>query len=172
MNITFLLCQICGRQFGTKSLPIHQRQCAERNGLDVTTLATTDIPHDFTEFNKFNQKAQEEYNNNAVATGVKVECVNCKRSFARQEGLEKHQVLCNRSKCGGLFARHTSTNQQKSMAVSEQITKVARPESKYVYVNCELLARFCVKCGLDFDSNDEWKFCPQCGTGRSSIKRR
>lgn len=182
LSVRFLICNICGRQFGTKSLSIHQKQCAEKNRVNFKHIPQ--MPHTVHDFSTFNERALDEFSRNSVATGVKVQCPNCSRSFERSEGLEKHRVLCDQTAGGGVFSKSPrllpATNiasntkiQPQQKTKTDDLTKNDIIDKPIVRPNgITATARFCTNCGLDFVDNDSWRFCPQCGIGRSSIQRQ
>ncbi|XP_069083101.1 zinc finger protein 474-like isoform X2 [Pleurodeles waltl] len=92
-----LVCYICGREFGTKSLPIHEPKCLEK-----WKVENKDLPKEFRR--PVPQKPQlaqsgdintEEHNEAAWQSfkGQLVPCPNCGRSFA-PDRLLAHQKSC------------------------------------------------------------------------------
>jgi hypothetical protein len=138
----FLVCHLCGREFGTASLPIHQKQClsknqqnlqkqvassvkgkrqlhahgkpsptmhpkgvptsmdASRDGGKITTAYDATIRGNIS-IEQFNEMAMAQYQATSAERGVRMECTNCKRTFERAEGFEKHQRVCMKQGAAG-----------------------------------------------------------------------
>lgn len=110
----FLVCNLCSREFGTKSLIIHQKQCAAKQAKNPkqhlkqqqNNLASTNAPQLMRAYDstldgemsiaQFNEMAMNDFNANMIERGTKVPCDSCGRTFNRVEGLEKHRKLCER----------------------------------------------------------------------------
>eukprot|EP00659_Diplonema_papillatum_P014590 gene14590-22316_t len=104
----FLVCSLCGQQFGSKSLGIHIPQCYEKKMLqwksgDPATRgpkpkdpATTQVsaPSDLYSVDDFNKEQFEQYNSNLSR------CPNCSRTFL-PDRLQVHLRSCNPNASGG-----------------------------------------------------------------------
>ena len=102
-----LLCYICGKEFGSKSLAIHEPQCAakfeaeqallpegQRKGLPSRpSVAGTSLE-------ERNAAAQQVYE-----AQVMVGCPGCGRTFSGQDRLDVHMRGCKESKGGAQAAR-------------------------------------------------------------------
>jgi hypothetical protein len=131
----FLLCHICGRQFGTKSLPIHLKTCKQKN----TNAKNKNIGEQIKEKDKvvekefqkildgtitksqYNLFSQSHYQNNAVERGVMIECNSCGRTFNRPDGLSKHRIVCDRDK-GGYYSKNKIVEKSPTILKSFSLT--------------------------------------------------
>ncbi|KAJ3223896.1 hypothetical protein HK099_000557 [Clydaea vesicula] len=115
-----IVCHICGREFGSKSLPIHIKACTEKWNLQQSKLPKSqrkplpkapdqqilnlDIP-----IEKLSLKEKEEYNNQANSNfleGGRDPCPNCARKFL-PDSLIIHLRSC---KPGGYFERQKKSS--------------------------------------------------------------
>ena len=149
-KIRFLMCHICGRNFGTASLAIHQKTCSHKHQTKVSSVnsnnsfnepsmtAQGDVKLESAyaammrgdvSVDEYNQLSRSIYEETAVERGSKQECHNCGRKFSRVEGLQKHRVLCERDQNGGgVFARKSlppaSASVSSSISSSHSLTSL------------------------------------------------
>eukprot|EP00547_Thalassionema_nitzschioides_P010699 CAMPEP_0194260902 /NCGR_PEP_ID=MMETSP0158-20130606/45748_1 /TAXON_ID=33649 /ORGANISM="Thalassionema nitzschioides, Strain L26-B" /LENGTH=891 /DNA_ID=CAMNT_0039001007 /DNA_START=62 /DNA_END=2738 /DNA_ORIENTATION=+ len=96
-----LICYICGRGYGSKSLLIHEKQCAELFSKHEELLPVHErkgLPPrpDFETASSLNDRydmAREAYEN-----FVKESCPGCQRTFAGKDKLRKHMKGCDEAK--------------------------------------------------------------------------
>ena len=181
----FLVCHMCGRNFGSASLSIHQKACAQKSQpssakstkkratrpIDTGNIIPMAVDDDNSSGNliqsavdnlqvqndkmkqaydamingqisldEFNRVSLDSYENNSVQRGVKFDCKNCHRTFARKEGLDKHQILCERQgKDGGnVFARKSDKKGSDESIASSQANvqkSVTMPMKKRAPIN-------------------------------------
>jgi hypothetical protein len=102
-----IMCYLCGREFGSKSISIHESQCKEKwiktnNALpkksqkQIPERPTTELALPG-QTKEYNDQAFEIYQEAA-----RHPCAICGRKFLF-ESLQKHQKVC---KPGGYFERH------------------------------------------------------------------
>jgi hypothetical protein len=97
-----LMCYLCGREFGTKSLDIHQKSCVkkrtdEQKALPKDQRIKRPEPPDAERFPKGPDAAEiSAYNDEAmrIYNGQMPSCPYCQRTFATQEILETHLKSC------------------------------------------------------------------------------
>nr|XP_001918320.1 zinc finger protein 474 isoform X2 [Equus caballus] len=156
-----LICYICGREFGTLSLPIHEPKCLEKWKIENDRL-----PRELRR--PFPQKPQH------LPTGLSSQegpsqvqlmpCPNCGRTFA-PDRLLVHQRSCKAQPSGSTFQNLTlgsegglkeSTNskQQRNMAappVTDKPTMIRRPPTIVCYI-----------CGREYGTKSIAIHEPQC----------
>lgn len=101
-----LVCYICGREFGSKSLPIHEPQCLQKWKIQNSKLPKEHrkrLPRkpDASGGKSANEAAMDAANANLVA------CKKCGRTF-NADRIEKHQSIC-RPKTGTVLRPKTAT---------------------------------------------------------------
>lgn len=147
----FLICNICGREFGTQSFPIHQKQCAvkhqqrgekelpkKQKPIDLSKFKSEKIESAYQEVvngnltkQEFNELAMNEFSDQVIDRGIKVSCNTCGRTFTRAEGLEKHQILCGRgTKVFDLKVRKGASDDSK-----DPVTITGKPVAKRTTVS-------------------------------------
>ncbi|KAJ3254976.1 hypothetical protein HK103_006678 [Boothiomyces macroporosus] len=102
-----IICYICGREYGSKSIDIHEKNCMEkwekqqrelpknlRTARPQKPVPLPGLPDKSQDKQAYNDAAFNEYANNS-----RVECEVCHRKFA-PDSLVKHARAC---KPGGLF---------------------------------------------------------------------
>eukprot|EP01063_Lacrimia_lanifica_P014929 TRINITY_DN2151_c0_g1_i4.p1 TRINITY_DN2151_c0_g1~~TRINITY_DN2151_c0_g1_i4.p1 ORF type:complete len:885 (+),score=216.08 TRINITY_DN2151_c0_g1_i4:120-2657(+) len=176
---SMLVCYLCGQQFGTKSLAIHQPQCykkkmAEWERNDPATRGAkprdpaTQPPGggggggEGMTADEFNQQQFETYNNNLAS------CPNCGRTFA-PDRLPIHLRSCNPAASGG-----GSKPVNRGGAGASQRNSNASPTASTVNKRSPLVNRqpsnastkqvqpkACSACGTDNDPDA--RFCEECG---------
>ncbi|XP_063956234.1 zinc finger protein 474-like isoform X1 [Lytechinus pictus] len=150
-----LVCYICGREFGSKSLPIHEPQCLEKwkvqNGKLPRELRKP-LPRKpvASGGSSGNDAAWDAAKANLVA------CRNCGRTF-NPDRIEKHRSVC-RPKTGTVVRPKTATlnigkeNQMKSSKPRTPKTPIPRRPPTVV----------CYLCGREFGSKSISIHEPQC----------
>ncbi|CAG9312144.1 unnamed protein product [Blepharisma stoltei] len=139
-----LLCHICGREFGTASLEIHQKSCAKKweekealkppkmrkpvptapqAALGRTTQANID---------KYNESASKAFESQAMAR-----CPNCSRTFL-EDRLEVHLRSC------------TSAKPHRGIG---QVSATQAINADEAYGNEDMSLVSCRKCGRKFNSD-------------------
>eukprot|EP00668_Euglena_longa_P012127 GGOE01014554.1.p1 GENE.GGOE01014554.1~~GGOE01014554.1.p1 ORF type:complete len:751 (-),score=111.63 GGOE01014554.1:432-2684(-) len=130
-----LVCSLCGQQFGTASLPIHQAQCYKKQlvqweGADPTTRgpkprdpATVPVPTSLAGANDFNDQAFNQFQENLSG------CPNCGRKFL-PDRLQVHMRSCHANASGG---GSKPVNRQSADSNAPQM-KVEGPEEEVTSV--------------------------------------
>jgi recombinational DNA repair protein (RecF pathway) len=105
-----IICYLCGREYGSKSISIHEEQCKEKwiktNNALPKHLRKKIPERPRVEPTLPGQKVNEQYNQEAFEQyqeAARHPCQVCGRKFVI-ESLEKHQRVC---KPGGYFEKHT-----------------------------------------------------------------
>eukprot|EP00667_Euglena_gracilis_P003429 EG_transcript_3437 len=131
-----LICYLCGQQFGTTSLPIHQAQCYKKQlqqweGADPTTRgpkprdpATVQVPTSLAGANEFNDQAYGQFQDNLSA------CPNCGRKFL-PDRLQVHMRSCNPTASGG---GSKPVNRSAATAANPPAMQVEGPEEEVTKV--------------------------------------
>ncbi|XP_058133647.1 zinc finger protein 474 isoform X2 [Dasypus novemcinctus] len=156
-----LICYICGREFGTLSLPIHELKCLEKWKIENDQLpreSRRPLP----------QKPQPLPTGQSSQEGPSQEqlvpCPNCNRTFA-PDRLPVHQRSCKAQPHGpkvqnltlgskGGLNESTSSKQQRNLAastVSDKPTIVRRPPTVVCYI-----------CGREYGTKSIGIHEPQC----------
>ena len=178
------ICHICGRQFGSQSLAIHQKACAEKWHKDQSNLPKSKrLPLPPTPI--IDQRSAK--NDNDAAFEIyqehsRKECPNCYRKFAIDR-LEIHLKSCSP---GGFFARKNQerlakcsdkdetsdsletlndlciSNQTKSAVETQFPSKIHKP----VKNTTPKSASYCTDCGTSFTQSTD-NFCGNCGKKRN-----
>ncbi|XP_076994948.1 zinc finger protein 474 [Tamandua tetradactyla] len=126
-----LICYICGREFGTLSLPIHEPKCLEKWKIENDQLPR-ELRQPLPEKRQplpMGQSSQE-----GPSKAQLVPCPNCSRTFA-PDRLQVHQRSCKAQPCGSKVQNLTlgskagltessSSKQQRNMAASTVSDKV------------------------------------------------
>ena len=171
------ICHICGRQFGSQSLTIHQKHCAEKWNKDQAHLPKSQrLP--LPPLPTIDPASTKSGNDAAFATYLehsRKECPNCSRKFAIDR-LEIHLRSCSP---GGFFARKNQERMEKSpqketLADSSDTltdagkTQAKKPEAKLPIANSGITinASYCTECGTAFNQPKD-KFCGNCGKKRN-----
>ncbi|KAM4709423.1 zinc finger protein 474-like [Discoglossus pictus] len=145
-----LVCYICGREFGTKSLPIHEPKCLEKWKIENDKLPKAQrrpIPQK-TQSDPSKKLSRDEQNEAAWQSfkDQLLPCSNCDRSFA-SDRLAVHQKSC-KPKVTGTNVKQTATSSQKSTSEPPVIKK---PPSVVCYI-----------CGREFGTKSISIHEPQC----------
>ncbi|XP_063820279.1 zinc finger protein 474-like [Pseudophryne corroboree] len=155
-----LVCYICGREFGTKSLPIHEPKCLEKWKIENDKLPKGQrrpIPQkpqmDFSD-----QTSREEQNKAAWQSfkNQLLPCPNCGRTFA-SDRLIVHQRSC-KDKAGGPSGKNITMHANKQMQKNEETEStnqkpaVIKPPPTVV----------CYICGREFGTKSINIHEPQC----------
>lgn len=133
------ICYICGRQFGSKSIEIHEKACAEKWSARQATLPKTQRlpitkrPAEWDAAINSNQCPLElaTARNDAAMTSymdqARAECQYCSRKFA-PDRLEIHLRSCTKY---GFFARQAKTKIPDQVSSSDSIaSKKSAPKVK------------------------------------------
>lgn len=156
-----VICYICGREFGTLSLPIHEPQCLEKWKIENDRL-----PREFRQ--PLPQKPQPlptgQPNHAGPHQSQLVSCPNCSRTFA-PDRLPVHQRSCKAQPSGlkfqdltlgsrGGLKKSTNSKPQRNMAacpVTDKPTMIRRPPTVVCYI-----------CGREYGTKSIAIHEPQC----------
>ncbi|XP_029798458.1 zinc finger protein 474-like [Suricata suricatta] len=156
-----LLCYICGREFGTLSLPIHEPKCLEK-----WKVENDQLPRELRQ--PLPQKPQPpptgQSNQEGPSQAQMGPCANCGRTFA-QNRLLVHQRSCKAQRSGpkvqnltlgskGGLKKSTNSKQQRNMAaptVTDKPTMIRRPPTVVCYI-----------CGREYGTKSIAIHEPQC----------
>ncbi|XP_049729543.1 zinc finger protein 474-like isoform X3 [Elephas maximus indicus] len=156
-----LICYICGREFGTLSLPIHEPKCLEKWKIENDRL-----PREL--HRPLPQKQQPlstgQYSQEGQSQAQLVPCPNCSQTFA-PDHLPVHRRSCKAQPSGpksqnfilgskGGLNESTNSKQQRNMAaptVSDKPTMVRRPPTIICYI-----------CGREYGTKSISIHEPQC----------
>ncbi|KAM6222891.1 zinc finger protein 474-like [Rhynchocyon petersi] len=153
-----LICYICGREFGTLSLPIHEPKCLEKWKIENDRLPRQlrrPLPQKPQPLSA-GQSSQER-----PSQAQLVPCPNCNRTFA-PDRLPVHQRSCKVQPKGQNFIsgsrgglnESTNPNQQRNMATPTVVDKpavVRRPPTVVCYI-----------CGREYGTKSIGIHEPQC----------
>ncbi|XP_075049147.1 zinc finger protein 474-like [Mixophyes fleayi] len=155
-----LICYICGREFGTKSLPIHEPKCLEKWKVENDRLPKGQrrpIPQK--PQMALSAETSREEQNKAAWQSFKEQllpCSNCGRTFA-SDRLIIHQRSC-KAKAGGPNIKniniHTNTQMQKNEGTENKDHKppvIKQPPTVVCYI-----------CGREFGTKSINIHEPQC----------
>ena len=81
-NPFLVICYICGREFGSKSIAIHEKSCRVKFNKTQESLPKTQQSHPVKPTQNQSQQNQSQYNDMALQTYLesgRVECSNCAR---------------------------------------------------------------------------------------------
>ncbi|XP_040276141.1 zinc finger protein 474-like [Bufo bufo] len=155
-----LICYICGREFGTKSLPIHEPKCLEKWKIENDRLPKGQRrPIPLKPQVDLSKGASLELQNEASWQSFKgqlLPCSNCGRTFA-SDRLVIHQRSC-KPKAGASNKKNINMQSTKSMLKNEdpdipnQKPPVIKPPPTVV----------CYICGREFGSKSISIHEPQC----------
>lgn len=168
------ICHICGRQFGSQSIAIHQKQCAEKfrqNQAHLPKSQRLPLPKAPT----IDPKSAKTDNDAAFETYLehsRKECPNCSRKFAIDR-LDIHLKSCVP---GGFFARKNQERLDKSAQKDssiETLTDRPRSDKKKTSIKSEskpenqsAKTSYCTDCGTAFSQPAD-NFCGNCGKKRN-----
>ncbi|XP_018426609.1 PREDICTED: zinc finger protein 474-like [Nanorana parkeri] len=155
-----LICYICGREFGTKSLPIHEPKCLEKWKIENDRLPKGQrrpIPQK--PQMALSKSVSQEEQNEAARQSFKdqlLPCPNCGRTFA-SDRLPVHQRGC-KAKPGDCSTKNTSmlTNTQKLKRENEELKNDKPPAIKAPPTVV------CYICGREFGTKSISIHEPQC----------
>ncbi|XP_071997328.1 zinc finger protein 474-like [Engystomops pustulosus] len=154
-----LICYICGREFGTKSLPIHEPKCLEKWKIENDKLPKGQRrPVPQKPQLDMSKGASLESQNKASWQSFKdqlLPCSNCGRTFA-SDRLEVHLRSC-KPKAGGPSKKTTTMqsaklNKNENSDIPNQKPPVVKPPPTIV----------CYICGREFGSKSISIHEPQC----------
>uniref|UniRef100_H3A0S4 C2HC/C3H-type domain-containing protein n=1 Tax=Latimeria chalumnae TaxID=7897 RepID=H3A0S4_LATCH len=159
-----LVCYICGREFGSQSLSIHEPQCLEKWKIENNKL-----PKEFRrplpqkpQIAQAGEASIEEQNKTAFQSfeNQLIPCPNCNRTFA-PDRLPIHQRSC-KPKTGGLSVKTASLDNLAS-SQSKKPTGISRTsvEGKPVMAR-RPPAVVCYICGREFGTKSIGIHEPQC----------
>ncbi|KAM4808609.1 zinc finger protein 474-like [Rhinophrynus dorsalis] len=155
-----LICYICGREFGTKSLPIHEPKCLEKWKIENDKLPKGQrrpIPQ---KPQKDGSKVLSREEQNEIAwqsfKDQLLSCPNCGRSFA-SDRLEVHQRSC-KSKVAGPNIKNTITRAKKQTPQNES-TKQTTDKPPVIKQPPTVV---CYICGREFGTKSISIHEPQC----------
>ncbi|XP_053330020.1 zinc finger protein 474-like [Spea bombifrons] len=150
-----LICYICGREFGSKSLPIHEPKCLEKWKIENDKLPKGQrrpIPHK-PQIDPSKATSREEQNEAAWQSfkDQLLSCSNCGRSFA-SDRLTVHQRSC-KTKAAGPNTKNMTTNKQvqKNENTTDKDLVVKQPPTVVCYI-----------CGREFGTKSISIHEPQC----------
>nr|XP_012644023.1 zinc finger protein 474 isoform X2 [Microcebus murinus] len=156
-----LICYICGREFGTLSLPIHEPKCLEK-----WKIENDQLPRELRR--PLPQKPQPlpagQLSQEGASPVQLVPCLNCGRTFA-PDRLLVHQRSCKAQARGprdqnltleskGSLKEPTNPQQQRTMAepsVADKTTMIRRPPTIVCYI-----------CGREYGTKSISIHEPQC----------
>jgi protein-arginine kinase activator protein McsA len=190
------LCYICGRQFGTSSILLHEPKCMQKWENEQSKLPKAqrlprpvrpqflfklegsvkkgeleDLPSDLLdEMEAYNEQAVNEFQEHGRA-----QCPHCKRKFA-QDRLEIHLRSCNSD--SSFFARHSHRNNKENKSASiengtsKSPPKVVPDSTTHATQSksenrTHKLDLFCGDCGTKYSGHSS-KFCSECGAKRKT----
>ncbi|XP_075457109.1 zinc finger protein 474-like isoform X1 [Ascaphus truei] len=155
-----LICYICGREFGTKSLPIHEPKCLEKWKIENDRLPKEQrrpIPRKIQLDPSKGENPKEQ--NEAAWQSFKdqlLSCPNCGRSFA-SDRLIVHQRSC-KSKANGPNIQNMSIGTSKqghknetTANTTDKLPVIKRPPTVVCYI-----------CGREFGTKSIHIHEPQC----------
>ncbi|XP_075710918.1 zinc finger protein 474-like [Rhinoderma darwinii] len=155
-----LICYICGREFGTKSLPIHEPKCLEKWKIENDRLPKGQRrPVPQKPQVDLSKGASQAVQNEASWQSFKdqlLPCSNCGRTFA-SDRLIVHQKSC-KAKAGGPNNKSQNMQSNKPMYTNKdsdvlnQKPQVVKPPPTVV----------CYICGREFGSKSIRIHEPQC----------
>ncbi|CAH2296124.1 Hypothetical predicted protein [Pelobates cultripes] len=153
-----LICYICGREFGTKSLPIHEPKCLEKWKIENDKLPKGQrrpMPQK-PQLETSRGRSQKEQNEAAWQSfkGQLLVCSNCGRSFA-SDRLEVHQRSC-KTKATSSNIKNLSTNKQAQNKETLENTTDKTPVVK------QPPTVVCYICGREFGTKSISIHEPQC----------
>ncbi|KXS22515.1 hypothetical protein M427DRAFT_486525 [Gonapodya prolifera JEL478] len=143
-----LMCSLCGREFGTASLAIHQKQCQEKQ------TNTTVWPHRSAA--EYNAQAREQF----LQQG-RVQCPNCSRGFSNSDRLAVHLRSC--IKDGNGNASGSGSGRAVSRGDSDQREGTSRPPMKTAGVSKSRADTPCPHCDKLFTANTLVAHLQHCG---------
>ncbi|XP_013411495.1 zinc finger protein 474 [Lingula anatina] len=157
-----LICYVCGREFGSKSLPIHEPQCLEKWKRENAKLPNN-------QKKQLPQKPQagsagatrEEMNDAAYKSAQSnlVPCENCGRTF-QPDRLPVHQRAC-RPKTGSRTPVHMKTAKLGPVTSRGSTQNSERPKSKPPAMRRPPTV-ICYICGREYGSKSISIHEPQC----------
>ncbi|XP_038077456.1 zinc finger protein 474-like [Patiria miniata] len=155
-----LVCYICGREFGTKSLPIHEPQCLQKWQVQNQQLPRElrrPLPRKPEVIGMQGGRSTGEMINEAAWQAHKanlVPCDSCGRTFAADR-IAKHAASCQ-ARTQGQERGNNSSQRPKSggtrkIQMSKTATAVRRPQTVICYI-----------CGREFGTKSVSIHEPQC----------
>ncbi|XP_069481670.1 zinc finger protein 474-like isoform X2 [Ambystoma mexicanum] len=163
-----LVCYICGREFGTKSLPIHEPKCLEKwkaENKDLPKELRRPVPQK-PQIAQGGEISKEEQNEAAWQSfkGQLVPCPNCGRSFA-PDRLLVHQKSCKVKNTGPNIKTITldkglNKNTQSGTGLPKNDVAVHAPQKAPVIKQPRTVV--CYICGREFGTKSIDIHEPQC----------
>ncbi|KXS17386.1 hypothetical protein M427DRAFT_30518 [Gonapodya prolifera JEL478] len=121
-----LVCSMCGREFGSLSLPIHEKECREKVERERPASASTLIQkqEDLQAALKAGKITHAQYNDQArtwYQDATRVHCPHCHRGFSDEERLNVHMKGCDADPEREANSAHgrTGSSDRKSGAASQ-----------------------------------------------------
>ncbi|XP_052098387.1 zinc finger protein 474-like [Mytilus californianus] len=145
-----VVCYICGREFGTKSLPIHEPQCLEKWKIENNRLPK-ERRRPLPKKPDFGKTVTREQMNELASENAKsqlIPCPNCSRTFA-PDRLDIHLKAC-KSKTGKGGGKTTELK-RSDPSHSTKTPVIRRPPTVVCYL-----------CGREFGSKSISIHEPQC----------
>ncbi|XP_034780433.2 zinc finger protein 474-like isoform X2 [Acipenser ruthenus] len=164
-----LVCYICGREFGTLSLPIHEPKCLEKWKIENDKLSKN-LRRPLPQKPQANQTggATREKQNEAAYQSYKdqlLPCSNCGRTFA-PDRLLVHQKSC-KNKTTGLSVKTVSltnevTSQNNQGTIKKQNNGTSSKQAEKPAIVRRPATVVCYICGREFGSKSISIHEPQC----------
>ncbi|XP_069818757.1 zinc finger protein 475 isoform X2 [Dendropsophus ebraccatus] len=149
-----LICYICGREFGTKSLPIHEPKCLEKWKIENDRLPKGQRrPVPQKPQLDLSKGASQKVQNEAAWQSFRdqlLPCSNCGRTFA-SDRLVVHQRSC-KAKVGGPNKKNIPMSKNEDSDITNLKPPVVKPPPTVV----------CYICGREFGSKSIGIHEPQC----------
>ena len=153
-----VICYICGREFGSKSISIHEPKCLEKLKVQNSLLPREQRRPLPKKPGGVSSSSGAEYNNAAQesANGQLLPCCNCGRTFAGQDRLSVHQKSCRPktatlSKPGGKPVPPSQRQQEQTQKWSHEFKAPTKPRTLLCHI-----------CGREFGSKSLPIHQPQC----------
>ncbi|XP_071482450.1 zinc finger protein 474-like [Diadema antillarum] len=156
-----VICYICGREFGSKSISIHEPQCMakwKQQNQQLPKHMRRPTPQKPQALGPGVQKVRTEAYNTAAAQSANyqlVPCSRCGRTFATDR-IEKHESVCS-SKPGAKVRADTLSASSASLTSSKKVPKTFQPTPP-----SRSRTLVCYICGREFGSKSLPIHEPQC----------
>ncbi|KAL4227285.1 hypothetical protein ACF0H5_012731 [Mactra antiquata] len=158
----FVLCYICGRKFGSKSIDIHEPQCLEKWKVENDRLPkgqrrpVPKKPEAIGGGGKYDVEAMNEAAWKSAQSQL-IPCENCGRTFA-PDRLAVHQRAC-KPKDGSAPKTGTSTSNSTSNGIGNHLGGLKQPKADAKGGPRTVV---CYICGREFGSKSIGIHEPQC----------
>eukprot|EP00803_Ostreobium_quekettii_P009892 evm.model.scf_51.3 EVM.evm.TU.scf_51.3 scf_51:20961-32029(+) len=165
------MCYLCGRQYGSKSLPLHIPRCQklweDREALkpnkrdrravpDPPPELSSDLPMKLKEIDAFNEKMYKYWNKISL-----IECPICKRTFT-EEAFESHQKVCTTHTPGGPLGLKKGAPPWKAEFGGKSNRPAAPGPDGWMLVEKMPISYMCYLCGLPYGSKSLPLHIPRC----------